>query len=204
MLNQNDPNTDVTQPSWADNGEHKLPDPLTAIAELKAQVQALEKQITLARGTRDVQGPKPPAPKAELGVRLEQVLRTKACTTEELAKLVGEPFDKVKTRLKELRKHLADVGTAEQAKWVWRIGDDTPSKDLRDLIERLISGHKMTTAQLTTITGARMSRVNGALVDLQRDPSVPIYNLGTDFRAEWLIVPKNAKPANLPPKAPKR
>lgn len=191
-------------------GVQESADPMDKIEELKAQIRALEKQY--ARGTRDNIEP-PKDIRLDLVAKIERALRSNIYTTEELAKAIGEPTDKVRTKIKDIRKNLADVGTPDRAKWLWRLGDDCSAKDLKDTVQRLITGVKRTTAELTTITGARMSRVNGVLVELQRAtkrvngevvPAHAIYNAGTDYRAEWLIMPERARPANLPPKAPKK
>lgn len=184
---------------------HAMKDPQVTLDEMKAQIRALEAQLALAKGTQDQVGvTAAPTPKVELLKRIELLLRSRPYSTDELAKAVGEPLMRVQEKLKALRQNLADVGTPAQARWVWKVGDDTSAKDLRDLVARLIEGHAMTTAELAQITGARMPRVNGVLVDLQRTPGVPIYNLGSAFRAQWLILPKTARPANLPPKSVKR
>jgi hypothetical protein len=176
-------------------------DPAVVLDDLKQQIKDLEARLALARGTQDnIEAPK----KMDIGTKIEMALRSHIFTTEELAKAVGEPVAKVQEKLKSIRKNLADVGTPDLARWVWRIGDDTPASELRDLVARLIEGHAMTTAELTRITGARMSRVNGVIVDLQRTPDVQIYDLGSKFRAKWIILPKAARPANLPPKVVKK
>ncbi len=203
MLNDTTKHTETDTTHTNGNGHvAKQPDPVAVLANLEKQLDDLKKQI--ARGTRnDVQAPAE-VRRPDLAARIEHALRGQICTTEELARSVGEPAAKVQERLKALRKNLADVGTADQARWVWRVGDETPAKELRDLVQRLIEDQPLTTAQLTKITGARMSRVNGVLVEIQRTPDVAIYNLGSDYRARWWVMPKGAKPANLPPKGAKK
>jgi hypothetical protein len=172
----------------------------SVLADLKSQIEDLQKQLSMAKGTRnEVRLP------VALEARIEHVLRSQICTTEELAKILKEPMAKVTEKLKSIRRNLSDVGTPSQAKWTWKIGDNTPAKELKDLVARLITYPQppMTTAELARITGARMPRVNGVLVELQRDPAVPIFDLGSSFRAKWLILPRGARPANLPPKAKK-
>ena len=174
-------------------------DPAAVLADMQRQIKELQEKLSLARGTEEIT----PPVRMELTEKIEHTLRSKICTTAELAKTINEPLIKVQEKLKAIRRHLADVGTPEEARWVWRIGDDTPASELRRMVAMLIEGRTLTTAELTRITGARMSRVNGVIVELQRDPEVPIYNLGSQFRAKWLILPKEAKPAKLPPKANK-
>lgn len=174
-------------------------DTAAALAEMTERITQLERQL-LARGTRDLRRPEARSAERPLEARIEAALRSRVLTTEELAKTVGAATDKVREKLKEIRKYVADVGTVDQARWIWRVGDESSTKELRDVVARLIEDQPLTTAQLAKITGARMSRVNGVLVDLQRTPGVKIYNVGSDFRARWWILPANAKPANLPPK----
>lgn len=190
----------------------KIPDAIEQIAAMKAQIELLERQV-MARGTENnvrspkgLEIPKVPVPvaKPELGVRIEQTLRNKILSTDELARTVEEPLTKVQAWIKANRKSVADVGTADTAKWVWRVGDEGPSKELQAMVAMLITHVPMTTAELTKVTGARMARVNGVLVEIQRNQDVPIYNTGSDYRGRWYILPPHAKRANLPPKQPKK
>lgn len=174
-------------------------DPAELLNQMAAQIADLRKRLDAAK----IQTASP-VPVPDLPIRIEKVLRGKICTIDELSREVGAPLTKVQDAIKGLRKQLVDVGTPFQSQWLWRIGDDVPARVLKDTIARLIEGRALTTAELSRITGARMPRVNGVLVELQRDPGVQIYDLGTPFRARWLILPSKARPANLPAKKKKK
>jgi hypothetical protein len=179
------------------------------LADAKALVQALEAQ--LAWGTRDnLKTPPAEEPKADIAAKINAELHAHVRTTEELAKAIGESVEKTKGWIKANRARVADIGTPAQAKWVWRMGDQTSTKDLQAMVQRIITETPMTTAELVAVTGARMGRVNGVLVEIQRavdaegKPLVPIFNTGTKFRARWYILPAHAERANLPPKRAKK
>jgi len=201
MLLNDSNKTGTDNGMWTGNDKNTPVDPLAAIDALKSQIAALEQQVKFARGTQDIARVEP-KPK-DLFAKIEHALRGRVMTTDELARAVGEPANKVQAKIKEVRKALADVGHPEQARWTLRLGDETSAKELRDLVIVLLKDQPMTTAELVKATGARMPRVNGVLVDIQRAGKEKIFNLGSDFRARWFILPEQAKDARLPPKSAK-
>lgn len=207
LLNQTKGNGNDSVTWGGGNGNGQQPvsqiDPLAEINVLKAQISALERQVKMAKGTQDIVPPAEAKPK-DLAAKITHALRGQILTTDELARSVGEPANKVQAKIKEIRKALADVGHPEQARWTLRLGDETSAKELRDVVVVLIKDQPMTTAELVKATGARMSRVNGVLVDIQRAGKEKIFNLGSDYRARWFILPEGAKDARLPPKVVKK
>jgi hypothetical protein len=159
------------------------------------QLVALETQLRLARGTKDILKPTPQG----LDERAEEQLRSRILSTEELAKSVGEDVDTVRHWIRKNRRNVADIGVAMNAKWFWKLNDDSPQKVVQDLVFRIISTVPMTTAQLSAQVGVRMPKINAALVAIQRNPTNHIYNTGSDYRGVWYILPPHARRANLAP-----
>lgn len=194
--------------------------------ELELQAEELEKRLNLARGTGDVteqakaalkeeeppQHVEPEAPKGEpkrraiapqeaVRERVESVLRNHSLNVAQLAKESAHSLGRVSEALKELRKEkkVANVGTADFPIWTLRIGDHTTTPELIAHIKRLITERPMSTQELVDVTGARMTRVSGAIVHLQRNEK-HLLNLGTARRARWLLVGDQVKFAKLPVK----
>lgn len=191
----------------------------TILTSLVARVEELappEPPKKVARGTRDI------SPQARAAVtsvaaevapvevdlrgRIEAALRAESMEPARLARAVGESPAKVAEMLRVLRRedHVWNVGGAERPVWTWRIGPAAETKVLRATIERLISERPLTTAELTAATGATMSRVNGVMVEIQRDVTKRIMNLGEGHTYRWLLLTERAKDARLAPKRPRR
>lgn len=200
-------------------------DMVAALAKVREQasdlakvVANMEQQLRLARGTGDQTEaaakaaqvaapepePAPPAPpKLDLRARVEAALTRESLDAYQLAKATSVSVSKVSELLKTLKSEQAiyNVGLAENPKWTWRVGDAADSRVLRRVIERLISERPMTTRELANATGARMSRVGGQLVEIQRS-GAEIINLGHGHVFRYFLIAAHARPAKLQPKKP--
>jgi len=66
-------------------------------------------------------------------------------------------------------KQVYNLGTEDDPRWIWVIGDETPPEDLSVVVRKMISYRPLTFSQLTVATGARRGRLSGRLVQMQRD-----------------------------------
>lgn len=201
-------------------------DAVTTLARMKEQaaefakaIERIEKQVRMARGTGDVSAAAaeaqatvkpepqieepPPPPKQDLRSRIATALTRESLDAYQLARAVGASVSKVSELLKTLKAEQAiyNVGLAENPKWTWRVGDAADSRVLRMVVERLISERPMTTRELANATGARMSRVGGQLVEIQRS-GAEIINLGHGHVYRYFMISAHARPAKLQPKKP--
>lgn len=176
------------------------------LSALREQIDALAARlVTGARGTRDVtreaavaQAPAlktPPAP-ATLPERVEQLLRERVASLEEISRALGVPAGRASITLRAFGRQVHNVGSEDRPRWTWVIGDDGPTPELVALCERLLRERPMVTAELVAATGARTKRVDGALVQLQRR-RVGLRNLGGRNRARWFVVPPSGERAQV-------
>lgn len=160
-----------------------------------------------ARGTADVSTQARAAVAAVAVVqptlrdRVQAQLQSAAMGTVGVAKAVREPPIKVSTVIREAarRGEVANIGTADMPVWVWRIGDETSAAELTTAVRRLISERPMTTRELSHATGARFTRVGGAIVAIQRSGD-RILDLGTGTAGRWFLITEQARDARLSPK----
>lgn len=164
----------------------------------------------LARGTND-----DISTKAKLAVtltddsiplikRVETALRAKPCTPEQLAKLTGTPLPEVFHLIRRMRnmkcptrnqddadeaRLIFNIGTEAEPRFIWVIGDETPTQEVRDIVETLITLKAYTFADLYAATGVRRGRLSGVLVDFQRDGRKIKNEGGTDRRYRWSMTP---------------
>ncbi len=122
--------------------------------------------------------------------RVEQALKGQSLNTAQVAKAAGLSVGKVSQVLRELRAdhRVANVGSEDFPKWTLRIGDGTPTRELAVEVRRLISDQPMSMQELVDATGAKMSRISGVIVEVQRTVGERILNLGTARRARWLLL----------------
>lgn len=212
MLNETKPNTETT----TENQEKKVDTVDFEQIEqnlhiVQEQVKELEQALTRARGTGDHtekakaltekrpvgRPPKVKDPKA----LIERVLRGQSLNVAGIAKATGMQTTKIVEVVKALKhdKKIANVGSEDFPKWTYRIGDHTETQALINEVKRLISERPMSTQELLDVTGARLTRVSGALVHLQRTET-QLLNLGTQRRARWFLVGEGVTLAKLPPK----
>lgn len=121
----------------------------------------------------------------------------------QVAKATGLSIGKTTEAIRVLRqdRRIANVGSEDFPQWTLRIGDDTSTKELHAEVSRLIHERPMTMQELVDFTGARMSRISGVLVQIQRSEGQRVLNLGSARRARWLLLSENTKVANLTPKS---
>ncbi len=175
---------------------------------LAAEVEVLEKQVRLARGTKEsvkVEKEEAVKPK-ELGLmaRLEMALRAKPSSLEELVKVVGESVPKVSAALKGARTtgRLRNIGMSDRPIWFWRPGPEANSKEVKESVLGLIKHQPMSFVDIKAVTGAKESQLQGALIEIRR--SIPnVKNLGTPEKIRYFILPDGAMDATLPSKANK-
>lgn len=184
--------------------------------DLERAVQEMEERVRLARGTQDLTEKvaavaTPPAKKPEkpatppkpqtLRQRIEAQLRRESMSVSQLARTLVAPQTQVTDVVEGLRKEgkLYNVGSAEYPMWTYRIGDHTPTSEVNRLVRRLIAERPMSLRELVDATGARLSRVSGAIVHLQRTEK-QMLNLGVRRAARWFLVTDKAQVTRLPPK----
>lgn len=174
---------------------------------MKEQIAELQKQ--LARGTRDVTETAAkvtkttPAEPETVAQKVETLLRIKPMGIAEVARTLHLAVGKITHEIKvaRLAKKIYNVGQADDPRWTWRVGTDTSAKELQAAIIKLISETPLTFQQVCSATGARDSVVQGALVEIRRTKTV--YNMGTQKKGRWFMLPETAVTARLDPKAAK-
>ena len=145
--------------------------------------------------------PVPTSPRDQLRAKIEAALMKESLTPQKLAAAIAEPIETVIGELKALRSEhkVYNVGMAESPCWTWRIGDHPRDSRLKPLVKRLIMERPMTARNLADATGASMTRVGGALVDLQRAENV-IGLSGGGHTKLYFIISERVKDMRLPPK----
>lgn len=186
--------------------------------ELEDMIGNLEQQLKLARGTGDlaaqasaavaVEEAKPtPVRQVQTRRRHEpksevlRALRGNTFNIAQIAKATGITTGKIADAVKALKadRKVANVGSEDFPLWTARVGDSTSAAELNAEVKRLIQDRPMTTQELIETTGARLARVSGALIALQRTEN-QLLNLGTPRRAKWFLVSDRVVLAKLPPK----
>lgn len=167
-------------------------------ARLATDLDKLQERLAAAREA----GPAPLTRYVAQDARsaIEAALTRESLDTAQLARVIGEPVGKVGGLIKALRDagKVHNVGSVEYPMWTWRIGDDTEAAELTAVVRRLISERPMTTRELITATGARASRVSGAVVSIQRG-AAKVLDLGSPRLARWFLV-TDGRDAHLAPK----
>jgi len=122
--------------------------------------------------------------------------------TPHISKATGLSINKVTEALRSLRaeEKVVNVGSEDFPQWTVRVGDRASTQELNAEVKRLITERPMTTQELMYFTGARLSRVSGALIALQRTEE-RLLNRGTARRAKWFLVDTKATVSKLAPKA---
>ncbi len=180
--------------------------------ELEDQVQQIAQGLSLlqdqlsklapriAKGTRDVTIAANAVTEEALESRIERALRHEPLTERQLARTVAATAPELPDILRALEKDkkIYNLGSQEHAIWTWRIGDQTSAADLMNCVRKLISSTPLTTRELTAATGARYTRVDGAIIALRRsEPADRMLNMGVTRAARWFLIPNNAMSATL-------
>lgn len=138
----------------------------------------------MARGTAPIEGGdmtalakkpdlhEPELPKS-LEARIEEVVRKGLPDLTTLAKTIDE-LDTAKVQavldkfVAENKVHTLRLGGPQHVRYCWKLGPQAPTKELQDLVRRLISFVPMTTSELLQATGANNDRITGVRTELQR------------------------------------
>lgn len=174
------------------------------LEETKRHMADLERQLKMARGTKKLDADKFPKTLDQL---IEDTLRKRLATLDEVAREVNGPVGKVAEALTNMKKQgkVHNVGSEERQVWTWRPGDMVPASELEVYVRRLIGWTPLTLVELIAATGARNSRVSGAIVAIQRSGDQVVDVMGTGARSRWfLMTPSNTRDARLDPKPPKK
>lgn len=173
------------------------------LSSLREQVEELEKKLRMARGTGDVTAEAAAAAHrpATLEEQVEGLLRREIMTTAEVARTLSVPASRVLEVIRKSRARVANLGSPDQARWTWRVGDKATTAEIHALVERLISDSPMTFREICQASGVREGLVQGALIEIRR-ARTDILNLGTQSKGRWFI-PTKARPAHLAAKGRK-
>lgn len=192
---------------------------------LEAQISVIWEQLAalratgarrMARGTADVtkqaaaavasvvapepaRDPEPDTPE----VRIERALHRECLSAKQIAKATGLGPLEVEASLKKLRqgRRVSNIGTPEHPVWAWRVGEDASMPELMASVRRMIAFRPMTTREISDLTGVRLSRAEGAMVEIRRgeDPS-RILKMSMGRPARWFLISPDVQPAPLRPK----
>lgn len=137
--------------------------------------------------------------------RLEAALRTESLDIEKLARVLKTTPGKVAEILRPLKKvgQVANVGTEDHPIWTWRLGDQCTTAELIAWVRRMIAERPMTTRELADASGAKFTRVGGAVVAIQRAPGEGNKILDLDplrHTKRWFLVTAQMRDARLQPK----
>lgn len=73
----------------------------------------------------------------------------------------------------------------------WWVGDEGPTGDLLETVQRMLTGQAHTFREIKDATGAGDNRIKGVLMRMQRE-GINLVNVGTDTRALWTIMTPEA------------
>jgi len=174
-----------------------------AVSDLAAEVARLREIVERGRMfARPVTDAAPARMDPEASI--EAALRAAPAAAGDLAALSGLSLEEVQAIL---ARHVAsgavsEVGTPGDPRWAWRVGDESSPRELRAMVRELMMLRPITTRELAALTGARASRVSGAVVEIQRS-GARVYNLSRSHVHRWFLLPDDAQDARLNPKPPK-
>lgn len=136
-----------------------------------------------------------------LDEKIQQALTKESLETVKLAKIVGEPVQVIIDTLAKLEDEdlVYNLGFRDSPVWMWRVGDDVDTTTLTEVVKRLISERPMWTREIVRATGAKESRVSGALVEIQRTCRVGDFS-GGGHGKKYFVLGDHFKDATLPPK----
>lgn len=205
--NEKNPETTTSNPTELDALVANLHIVREQTKELEHALENLEGKLQYARGTGDITEQanaavklvsKPVKRERQPKEAVLHVIEGASRNVAHIARETGLNTTKVSEIVKALKQErkIANVGSEDFPQWTARIGDVSSASDLNAEIKRLVSERPMTTQELIETTGARLSRVSGALVALQRGPN-QVLNLGSSRRARWFLVSDKVTIAKL-------
>lgn len=122
-----------------------------------------------------------------IGERLELALRDRPRTLVELSQILSLTPGATIVAVRKLGDKVYNLGTEHSPRWFWRVGDAGPTSELIHAVSKLLSDRPFGMRELLEATGARIGRVSGAIVSLQRQKR-DVRNLGTPTVARWFLV----------------
>ena len=151
------------------------------LAATRERLAAAERAIARApRGVAEDTAPSPPTtPKS----RAEAILSHGVTTPEHLARALGVDVEQARALVPADAVNLA---TDAAPRWVLPIGDQTDFSTLIEAVRRVLRERPMTQTDIVEATGARRSRVGGAIGRLQARGE-NVINLGNGRRARWFL-----------------
>jgi myo-inositol catabolism protein IolC len=168
------------------------------ILALRAQLargtaDVTEQARTAAKAALPVAKPEPAQPLVTLAARLEALLRSAARSHDDLVLETAAPAGRVAAALRALKasRQIYNLGSEDRPRWVWVVGDQTSTPDLRVAVEAILRERPTTFAELLAATGARRGRVSGVIVALQRE-GARIERHGDEHRERWFLAPAPA------------
>lgn len=174
------------------------------ISTVQEKVETRRRSRTTTRvdsPTTTVAAPEPPKPPPTLRERIETALVRESLDADKLARALNESTSKVETELQKLENEgkVYNVGWVDSPIWTWRVGNDVDAATLTRVIRRLISERPMYTKDLLRATGAALSRVSGALVEIQRADRVLDMSAGGRAK-QYFLVGERVREAKVAPK----
>ena len=165
---------------------------------IRAELQAVRVELqSLRTRTVDKRSRSTPAYAPQtLTQRILSAVRDRALETAELLGKLDTSPEKLKDALAELvgAGSIVNIGTEVHPQCFVRVGDETPMADLIAAVRYLITERPHTKAELEAFTGARSTRVHGAIVELKDRKGLPVVNVGSGKFAKWYIMP-NVRPS---------
>lgn len=164
------------------------PDVAREIASLQARLTALAAGVGIALPPSSVAPNALPAGSVEVDMipaRLEEILRARCATLDELAAETGLSTDVLLPRLKAEPRAL-NVGSVLRPVYSWLLGDEGSTDELIAKVEDLITLRPMASDEIGEITGARRNRIRGALNRIQLRHR--LQNLGDRNAAIWFLL----------------
>lgn len=161
--------------------------------QLDATAERVGIAIARARGTGDLteqaRAAQLAASEDTLAERIRVILESEGpASVAEIAERLREPAGRVQRAVKKLRStdKLRNVGSPEDPRWWWSVGDGGSTDELTASISALLRHQPMTLSALMSATGARRGRISGVIVKLQRS-GAPVENLGDGHVAIWSL-----------------
>lgn len=178
------------------------------IATMEQKVQAVTTKRGPGRprkvpleGLPPLPAPPPPPKPMSVAEKVELALTRESLDTQRLAKAIAEPLEKTTLALKDLRAQdlVYNVGFDDIPIWTWKVGNNCDAATLIKVVRRLISERPMFLRDLMRATGVSVSRVSGALIEIQRMDRV--VDLGGGGHAkQYFLIGERVRDASLPPK----
>lgn len=178
--------------------------------QLDATVDHVARLIVRARGTSDIteqaRVAQLEAGEDTLPERIRVILESEGpASVAEIAERLRVPAGRVQRVVKKLRSadKLRNVGSPEDPRWWWSVGDEGSTDELTASISALLRHWPMTLSALMDATGARRGRISGVIVKLQRS-GAPVENLGDGHVAIWSLAGQRRRDPGRRPGSPAR